>query len=597
MIYNSRADIPEKYTWDKTAIFETPEAWEKALKECTKFIPKLAAYKGKLNNKETILEYFRLKTQTDPKIEKVYLYAFLGQDEDSKSSDAQTRYSKTMTLLTQLGEAMSFEDPEISALPDETLQEMIKDPEFSDYNVNLANILRGKKHILSAEQEKIIAMYSPLGGGYQATFNKLNNGDIKFPVVEIDGKEVQLSHGMYAVLTQNPDQKVREIAFKNYYKPFIEVINTLASLYANSVKADWINAKARNFDSTMEKALFYEDVDKQVYENLIKCVNDSLPALHDYIALRKQVLGVKTLNMYDMNVAMIPNADLKMEFDKAYDLVKEGLKPLGREYVSTLEKARKERWIDVYETPSKRSGAYSIGIPGVHPYVLLNYQQTTHDISTIAHEMGHAMHSYYSNSDQPYEKAGYKIFVAEVASTCNEILLLKHLLATVEDVNVKKYLLSNYLDMLRTTMFRQTMFAEFEYLTHSLEEQGKPLTHEVLCKEYMKLNKKYYGKAVKHNEEIAYEWARVPHFYRAFYVYKYATGIISAVCIAEKILAEGKPAVKNYRKFLGLGGSMDPVSELKVAGVDLTTSEPFDIVAKSFKDTLEELKKLVNETK
>lgn len=593
MSYSNRTEIPTQYTWDKTAIFKTPELWEKAVKEIEALIPAFAAYKGRLNNKETILEFSLLNTKHSEKIDHVYLYAFLSQDEDSKDPEAQTRWGKTMTLLSKLSEATSYADPEISANPKEMLEEMIADPRFSDYTVQLNMMLKGKDHILSAEEEKILASFSPILSQFKAAFDRLDNGDIHFGEVKVNGEKVQLTHGVYSQLMNNPDQKVRGEAFKKYYKGYIDVINTLSSLYASNVKVDWTRARTRKFGSTMESALFYEEVDKKVYENLIKCINNNLEPLHDYIALRKEVMGLKTLNMYDLHVPIIPDADIKLEFDEAYNLVEKALAPLGEDYVALLEQARKERWIDVYETPGKRSGAYSIGVPGVHPFVLLNYQKTTHDISTIAHEMGHAMHSYFSNKTQPSDKANYKIFVAEVASTCNEILLLKHLLATTEDENVKKYLLTFYLDMLRTTMYRQTMFAEFEYISHSMEEKGETLTYENLCREYLKLNKKYYGKAVKHNKEIAYEWARVPHFYRAFYVYKYATGIISAVCIAEKILKEGKPAVNNYKKFLSLGCSMDPVSELKVAGVDLTTSEPFDIVAKSFADTLAELKTLL----
>ena len=321
-------------------------------------------------------------------------------------------------------------------------------------------------------------------------------------------------------------------------------------------------------------------------------MNGSFKPLHKYIALRKKLMGVETLNMYDLYVSIFEDANIACEYEEACELVLKGLSPLGEDYLEVVRHAFANRWIDVHETPTKRSGAYSMGVSGVHPFMLLNYQKTTHDIFTIAHEMGHSMHSYYSEKGQPFAKAGYKIFVAEVASTCNEVLLLKYLLKTETDVKLKKYLLQYYLDMLRTTMYRQAMFAEFEQISHDLVEKGQPLTADVMCQKYLELNKMYYGDAVHHNDEIKYEWARIPHFYRAFYVYKYATGIISAVCIAEKILNEGESAVKNYKKFLSLGGSMDPVAELKVAGVDLTSEEPFKIVTKSFEDTLAELEKL-----
>ena len=394
------------------------------------------------------------------------------------------------------------------------------------------------------------------------------------------------------MLLQHKDQAVRKLAFETFYKAFIEKINTLAGLYEGSVKADWFYAQAKKFGSTMESALFREQVDKAVYDNLINCMHSTFEPLHRYVALRKKVLGVETLNMYDMYVSLFENADISREYEDACKLVMEGLHPLGEDYREIMEKAFSERWIDVHETPTKRGGAYSMGVPGVHPYMLLNYQKTTHDIFTIAHEMGHSIHTYYSTKTQPVAKADYKIFVAEVASTCNEVLLLQHLLKTETDANVKKYLLQYYLDMLRTTMYRQAMFAEFEAIAHQLVESGQPVSAKVFSDKYMELNKMYYGPAVNHNDEIQYEWARIPHFYNAFYVYKYATGIISAVCIAQKILSEGEPAVAKYKEFLSLGGSMDPVSELKVAGVDLTTSEPFDIVAKSFADTLAQLEEL-----
>ena len=423
--------------------------------------------------------------------------------------------------------------------------------------------------------------------------DRYDSGDlIKFDKITVDGEEVQLGHGTYSMLLQHKDQNVRKLAFETYYKAYIEKINTLAGLYEGSVKSDWFFAQAKKFNSTMEQALFSEHVDKAVYDNLIKCMHESFAPLHKYIALRKKLMGLETLNMYDLYVSIFEDADISCEYEQACELVMKGLAPLGEDYLKVVKHAFDNRWIDVHETPTKRTGAYSMGVTGVHPYMLLNYQKTTHDIFTIAHEMGHSMHSYYSEKTQPFAKANYKIFVAEVASTCNEVLLLKYLLKTETDVNIKKYLLQYYLDMLRTTMYRQAMFAEFEQISHDMVERGEPLTADAMCEKYLELNKMYYGDAVHHNDEIKYEWARIPHFYRAFYVYKYSTGIISAVCLAEKILSEGASAVANYKKFLSLGGSMDPVSELKVAGVDLTSEEPYKIVVKSFEDTLAELEKI-----
>lgn len=592
MAYTHRKDIPEKYKWNLGDIFATPADWEKTFEKLSAEYPTLASYKGKLADRNNLLEFLKRSDSFDVELGKLYCYAYMSYNEDSQDGEKQARYSRVYGLLTQYSAALSFVSPEISAIPDEQLESFINDPAFSDYDVSLKNILAGKAHILSPEEEKILANVGAFSGQFQEVFNRLDSGDIKFDEITVRGEKVKLGHGAYSTLLQDKDQSVRKLAFETYYKAYINVINTLAGLYEGSVKADVFRAKTRKFQSTMESALFYEQVDKKVYDNLIKCMHESFQPLHHYIALRKKLMGLETLNMYDLYVAIFEDADISCEYEEACELVKKGLAPLGEDYLKVVQQAFDNRWIDVYETPTKRSGAYSMGVAGVHPYMLLNYQKTTHDIFTIAHEMGHSMHTYYSEKAQPAAKADYKIFVAEVASTCNEVLLLKYLLSTVTDVKIKKYLLQYYLDMLRTTMYRQAMFAEFEQITHELVEKGQPLTAEVMCNEYLKLNKMYYGEAVHHNDEIKYEWARIPHFYRAFYVYKYSTGIISAVCIAEKILKEGESAVKNYKKFLSLGGSMDPVSELKVAGVDLTSEEPFKIVAKSFEDTLAQLEEL-----
>lgn len=592
MAYTNRKDIPEKYKWNLGDIFATPADWEKTFEKLSAEYPTLASYKGKLADRNNLLEFLKRSDSFDVELGKLYCYAYMSYNEDSQDGEKQARYSRVYGLLTQYSAALSFVSPEISAIPDEQLESFINDPAFSDYDVSLKNILAGKAHILSPEEEKILANVGAFSGQFQEVFNRLDSGDIKFDEITVRGEKVKLGHGAYSTLLQDKDQSVRKLAFETYYKAYINVINTLAGLYEGSVKADVFRAKTRKFQSTMESALFYEQVDKKVYDNLIKCMHESFQPLHHYTALRKKLMGLETLNMYDLYVAIFEDADISCEYEEACELVKKGLAPLGEDYLKVVQQAFDNRWIDVYETPTKRSGAYSMGVAGVHPYMLLNYQKTTHDIFTIAHEMGHSMHTYYSEKAQPAAKADYKIFVAEVASTCNEVLLLKYLLSTVTDVKIKKYLLQYYLDMLRTTMYRQAMFAEFEQITHELVEKGQPLTAEVMCNEYLKLNKMYYGEAVHHNDEIKYEWARIPHFYRAFYVYKYSTGIISAVCIAEKILKEGESAVKNYKKFLSLGGSMDPVSELKVAGVDLTSEEPFKIVAKSFEDTLAQLEEL-----
>lgn len=592
MSYTNRSEIPEKYKWNLGDIFASPADWEKAFASISKEYKRLSDYQGKLGNRDTLLEFLRLSDEYDKVMEKLYCYAFMSYNEDSQDGEKQARFSRIYGFLTECSTLTAFVSPELSSLPDEQLKSLIADPAFSDYDVQLKNLLEGKAHILSQAEEKLLAGAGAFSEQFHEVFNRMDSGDIKFDTITVDGKEVQLGHGTYSMLLQHKDQAVRKLAFETYYKSYINVINTLSGLYEGSVKSDWFYAQAKKFNSTMEQALFYEHVDKAVYDNLIKCMHSSFEPLHRYIALRKKLMGLKTLNMYDLYVSIFEDADISCEYEEACEMVLKGLAPLGEDYLEVVRHAFNSRWIDVHETPTKRSGAYSMGVYGVHPYMLLNYQKTTHDIFTIAHEMGHSMHSYYSEKGQPFAKANYKIFVAEVASTCNEVLLLKYLLKTETDVKTRKYLLQYYLDMLRTTMYRQSMFAEFEQISHDLVEKGQPLTADVMCQKYLELNKMYYGDAVVHNDEIKYEWARIPHFYRAFYVYKYATGIISAVCIAEKILKEGKPAVDSYKKFLSLGGSMDPVSELKAAGVDLTSDEPFRIVTESFSDTLAELEKL-----
>lgn len=592
MSYTSRKDIPEKYKWDLSDIFPSVEAWEKALAECDKLIDGIVQFKGQLSNRDKLLEALKYSDEIDLKLSQVYCYAFMSYNEDSQDAQAQVRFSRAYTLITKYGATSSFLSPELSSLPTELLDSYINDSDFSDYDYTLRRLRDGKSHILSELEEKLLADVGAFSGQFQEIFNRLDSGDIQFGKITVDGKEVALGHGTYSTLLQHKDQAVRKLAFETYYKGYIDKINTISGIYEGSVKADWFYAKSKKFATCMECALFGEDVGKEVYDNLIESMHSTFEPLHRYIALRKKVMGVETLNMYDLYVSIFEDADISCEYEEAVELVKKGLQPLGKDYLEIVDKAFNERWIDVHETPTKRSGAYSMGVPGVHPYMLLNYQKTTHDIFTITHEMGHSMHTYYSSKNQPMAKADYKIFVAEVASTCNEILLLKYLLKVTTDVKTRKFLLQYYLDMLRTTMYRQSMFAEFEAITHAMVEKGQPLNSQELCKQYKQLNEMYYGPAVHHNDEISYEWARIPHFYRAFYVYKYATGIISAVCIANDILTRGEEAVEQYKKFLSLGGSLPPVEELKIAGVDLTSSHPFEVVAKSFSDTLAELEEL-----
>ncbi|MDE6667102.1 MAG: oligoendopeptidase F family protein, partial [Clostridia bacterium] len=418
--------------------------------------------------------------------------------------------------------------------------------------------------------------------------------DLPLPEIEWEGKKTKLTHGLYGIILHSDNREKRKEAYEKYYAAYTGLINTITSIYHGNVRKDVYLSKVYKFSSCLEQALFAEDVDLSVYNNLIKAVDGSLPSMHRYIEDRKKILGLDKQYFYDIYAPLIAGVDVKYTYDEAYALVIKGLAPLGKEYQALLKQGYDERWIDVEETEGKSGGAYSIGCPNTHPFVLLNYQPTLHETFTIAHEMGHSLHTYFSQKSQPYAKSQYKIFVAEVASTVNEVLLLKHMLKEADDVELKKYLLNYYLETIRATLHRQTMFAEFESRAHEMEEKGEPLTKENLCELYDGIGKKYYGKGIEYDYNISCEWARIPHFYRSFYVYKYATGITAAINIAKRILAEGESAVKDYFKFLSGGCSTDPVSLLKLAGVDLSKTQPFEVAMSEFDETLTEFEKLMN---
>lgn len=589
-----RKDVKTEYKWKLEDIFPSDEAWEEELKKVEKEVGEydFSRFSGKLSDKKTVLEFFALRDQGFRRIEKLYVYASMRHDEDLRVSK-YTSYTAMMgTLVSKLMAATAFVEPELTALDDSVLSSWIVDPDFKDYDYTLSRIRDEKPHVLSEGEEKLLALSSDVLGGFQTVFSMLDNADLNLPKGKFGGKEVQMSHGLYGLVLHSGTDEERKTWFKEYYKAYMNIINTLTQTYYGNVKKDIFVKTARGYKTCLDMAMQGEDVSPVVYNNLVEAVHGALPTMHKYISLRKKVLGLKEQHMYDLYIPLVSDADIKLPFEKAYDLVVKGLAPLGKDYQELLERGRKERWIDVCETEGKRSGAYSTGVYDTHPYVLLNYQETTNEIFTIAHEMGHSIHTYKSTSAQPYPKSEYTIFLAEIASTVNEVLLMKYLYRTSEDKNLKKYLLNYYMDMIRTTMFRQTHFAEFEQIAHEKAEAGEPLTKENLCETYYGLNQKYYGEGVVHDEEIAYEWARIPHFYRSFYVYKYATGIISAISIVKRILSEGDTAVKDYFEFLSGGNSTDPVSILKKAGVDLTTKAPFETAMKEFEETLAEFEKL-----
>ena len=587
-----RKDVAERLKWNTSDIFATEQEWETLFANCETRLD-FSEFEGKLGDADTLLECFEKLNSLSADLSKLNVYAFMKHDEDTRDSKYAALISRTNSLGMKVALNTAFINPELSNLPTELLQSFARDEKFSDYDYTLRLIIKEKPHVLDKNTEALLSQGAKVFGGYRQVFNMLDNADFPYPTITVDGQKTSISHGTYGVLLRSPDRSLRKKVFKKYYKAYMGLINTITAAYVGNVEKNVFLMRARHFDSTLQEALFGEDVDVKVYENLLESVNKSLPLLHRYFADRKKLMGYKELHMYDLHTPLVENAEIKVSYDEAFEIVKKGLAPLGQEYSSLLQRAHDEGWIDVEETAGKRSGAYSISIWGLaHPYVLLNYQPTTSDVFTIAHELGHAMHSYFSECNQPQEKSGYRIFVAEVASTVNEILLIKHLLANTDDQKLKKYLLSYYLDTLKSTLFRQTQFAEFEYIAHDMAEKDIPLTKDALCEKYFELNKKYYGDAVISDDEIAYEWARIPHFYRAFYVYKYATGIISAVSIAERILKEGEPAVADYFKFLSSGGSDSPVELLKLAGVDLTKTDAFDSCMESFKSALEEFERL-----
>lgn len=587
-----RKKVNDRYKWKVSHIVENDEVWNEKFQAIVAEFQILPTYKGKLGDDATLLEFLKKQDELTIELIKLYLYAHMNSDADTRDDNYQQMQRRIQSALVMISSSLSFVETEICLRSEEQLLALSEKPEFSDYSYMLEKLAKDKKHVLSEEVEKVLADVGSFSGGFREAFSMFDNADVKFKKITIDGVETEMSHGVYGYALQSADQATRQAAFESMFGAYKDHINTIAALYGNHVKKDAFYAKTKKYDSCLSMALEQNDVDPAAYENLIKTVDENCKYMHKYMAFRKKALGVEKLNMWDLHTSIVKDVDIAVPYEKAYKMVKEALKPLGEEYQGLLTEAYENGWIDVCETKGKRSGAYSTSTYGCHPFVLLNYQQTSHDIFTIAHELGHAMHSHYSQENQPFSKSDYVIFVAEIASTVNEVLMLKYLISKTKDVEMKKYLLSYYLDMFRTTLFRQTMFAEFELEAHKLAEADAPITANALSEIYYNLNKKYYGKAVTHNDLIRYEWARIPHFYTSFYVYQYATGITAAISIANNILKNGEKAFKGYKQFLSAGGSMPPIEILKLAGVDLTTEQPFKVAMKEFKDTLNELIKI-----
>ena len=581
-----RNEIEDRYKWDLTHIYASDEAWEKDYEEVMELAGSFGELDGHVaeNPKKAIIEVNNLYERILP----VYEYAFLRKETDNADSTAQALKDKAMRLYVTAMTNTAFLEPELLEMSEEELEKLSADPEMADYDAMLRRLLLGKPHTLPKEQERLIAMMGEVAEAPDNIFSALSDADMKFPPVHMpDGSEQELTEGNYSTFIRSDDREVRKQAFHNIMTTYGAFGNTIAGTYGASVKKDHFMAMSHHYASAREAAMKPLEIPESVYDNLIETVHEYIPVLQDYLRLRKELLKLDELHLYDLYTPIVKGFKMDLPYDKAFDLVLEGLKPMGEDYIAKLKEARDNRWIDVYPSMGKSSGAFSSGsLAEVHPYVLLNHKDNLDSAFTIAHELGHSMHSFYSNTAQPAPKRDYSLFVAEVASTCNEAVMQRYLMETMKEPQAQAFLLNHLLEQFRTTVFRQTMFAEFEKISHEMAAQGIPLTKESMSDAYFKLNEQYYGETCFMDPEIAGEWMRIPHFYRAFYVYVYATGLCAAISLSEKILREGEPAVADYRKFLSAGCSVPPIDALKLAGIDMSKPEPVRQALEVFRDTV-----------
>lgn len=592
-----REEVRKEDTWNLEAIFGSDEEWEQEFARIESEIPKLAAFKGTLGEDAgTLLACLQKQDEVCSRAGKVYVFANMKSHEDLGNNHYQGMASRAQTMLTNLYESISYFEPEILEMPKQTLEQFLKEEEkLKLYKRKLEQILLEKEHTLNAQMEEMLAKMNDVCQGPEDIFTLFDNVDLQFPVITGEDKEkVQITHGRYISLLESRNRQVRQDAFMGLYHTYEKYKNTLAATYSASVKKDVFLANVRKYKSARHRALFQSRIPVEVYDNLIESVHGHLDAMYRYVALRKSALKVDELHMYDLYVPMVSGVDYKVDFQEAKKIVKEGLALMGEEYIGILQEGFDNRWIDVYENQGKKSGAYSWGTYGTNPYVLLNYDGSLNNVFTLAHEMGHSIHSYYSGKNQPYVYGDYHIFVAEVASTCNESLLIHHLMKNAKDKQEKAYLINYFLEQFRGTLFRQTMFAEFEKMTHEMVERGEALNSENMCEIYYKLNQQYFGQDMVIDDEIALEWARIPHFYNAFYVYQYATGFSAAIALSKRIMEEGERAVEDYKKFLKGGSSKDPLELLKIAGVDMSKKEPVEAALQMFDELVKELEKTVH---
>lgn len=591
----TRNEVDKKYTWATEDLFATDELWFESLEAAKKYIPLIESYKGKLGESgNSLVEFLKLSDKIELEFNMLANYAFRKSDEDAANSFYLDMKGKLMSFYVEYDSVTSFVTPELMKLEDETLEGFYKTTEGLELYRRLLTKIRARKaHVLSDAEERILAAAGDVTRAPEEIFSAFHDADLRFPdAVDKDGGKHQLTHGSFIPLMEKSDRTLRESAFKTLYGTLDSFKNTSAAFIEFQVKQLMFNAKMRKYNNTMEAALDRTEVPVSVYENLVKTVNENMGYLHKYMALRKKLMGVDELHMYDLYTTIVPNAEKVITFEEAKLNVKAGVAVLGEEYVSMLCEGFENRWIDAFENVGKRSGAYSAGgYP--HPYVLLNHKETLDSQFTLAHEMGHALHSYLSMKNQPTVYSDYVIFVAEVASTCNEVLLMRHLLKNTTDKTERAYLINHFLEQFRTTLYRQTMFAEFEMEINRKAENGESLTADNLNKLYYDLNKKYYGDAMFVDKEIEMEWSRIPHFFLNFYVFQYATGFSAAVAIANRILTEGETAVEDYIRFLSSGSITDPISLLKIAGVDMSEPKPVEDALKLFGELIEEMETLV----
>lgn len=590
MQIQKRSEIENKYKWKLEDIFASDADWEAEFAQVEELLPQLEALKECIaRDEQSMLAGFKLMDKASLMLERLYVYARMRRDEDGANSFYQGLSSRAQSLAVKMSGALAFLEPLLLALDAQTMQRYIEAPELAEYSFMLQNLQRSKAHVLDEQSERLLSMAGDFSGGAQEIFTMLNNADLKFGSVEHNGQVYELTHAKYIELMQSEDRALREKVYRKFYEAFSGHINTIAATYDTAVKKDVFYARARGYESALHKALFADNVPPEVYQDLIRVVHENLGTMHEYVKLRGELLKIGDLQMYDIYAPLVNEAEVSYSYEQAQQLVLEALGTLGEDYTALIQKAYREGWIDVWETPGKRSGAYSWGVYGTHPYVLLNHRADLDSVFTLAHELGHAMHTYYSDQAQPYSTAGYAIFVAEVASTVNEILLTKYLLRTIQDQKLRRYVLNHYIDQFRTTVVRQTMFAEFEMKAHTLVEQGEALTVDSLNRLYLELNRQYHGKHMGEDETIQYEWARIPHFYTAFYVYKYATGFSCAAAIVRKL--ETEPGMlERYKRFLSAGGSDYPLEILKEAGIDV--GEAVQLCMREFREALEQFRAL-----